>query len=128
MQEKIKQIIARYQEISEEMGKPEVVLDREKYSKLAKEYAELEPIIKKNHIYQRTLAQLEDTRHILANENDEELKELAREELEKLEQQVEALEREIHALLIPPDPNDEKKCGHGNPSWYGRRRSRHLCG
>lgn len=108
MQEKIKQIIARYQEISEEMGKPEVAVDREKYSKLAKEYAELEPIIKKNQIYQRTLSQLEDTRHILDNETDEELKELAREELEKLEQQVEELEREIHALLIPPDPNDEK--------------------
>jgi peptide chain release factor 1 len=108
MQEKIRQLEQRYQEISEEMGKPEVVTDREQYSKLAKEYASLEPIVKKNQMYQRALGQWEDTRHILENETDEELIELAKEELLKLEQQVENLEKEIHRLLIPPDPNDEK--------------------
>jgi peptide chain release factor 1 len=108
MQEKITQLEQRFHALSEEMGKPEVVTDRELYSRLAKEYADLEPVVKKNQQYQRAVAQLEDTRHILENETDEELRELAKEELLNLEQQVENLEKEIHRLLIPPDPNDEK--------------------
>ena len=108
MQEKIRQIEQRFHDLSAEMGKPEVVTDRELYSRLAKEYSDLEPVIRKNKLYQRAVAQLEDTRHILENESDEELRELAKEELLSLEQQVENLEKEIHRLLIPPDPNDEK--------------------
>src|SRR4030042_2450785 len=108
MQEKIRHLEQRFHDLSEEMGKPEVVTDRELYSRLAKEYAGLEPLVKKNQLYQRAVGQLEDTRHILENETDEELRELAREELLNLEQQVESLEKEIHRLLIPPDPNDEK--------------------
>lgn len=108
MQEKIRHLEQRFHDLSEEMGKPEVVTDRELYSRLAKEYADLEPLVKKNQLYQRAVGQLEDTRHILENETDEELRELAREELLNLEQQVENLEKEIHHLLIPPDPNDEK--------------------
>jgi peptide chain release factor 1 len=108
MQEKIRQLEQRFHDLGEEMGKPEVVTDRELYSRLAKEYADLEPVMRKNQQYQRAVAQLEDIRHILENESDEELRELAKEELLNLEQQVENLEKEIHRLLIPPDPNDEK--------------------
>ena len=108
MQEKIRHLEQRFHDLSEEMGKPEVVTDRELYSRLAKEYADLEPLVKKNQLYQRAVGQLEDTRHILENETDEELRELAREELLDLEQQVQNLEKEIHRLLIPPDLNDEK--------------------
>ena len=108
MQEKIRQVEQRFHDLSAEMGKPEVVTDRELYSRLAKEYSDLEPVIRNNQLYQRAVAQLEDTRHILENETDEELRELAKEELLHLEQQVENLEKEIHRLLSPPDPNDEK--------------------
>jgi peptide chain release factor 1 len=108
MLEKLKQLEKKYSEISEEMGKPEVVTDHELYSQLAKEFADLEPLIKKAHQYEKFLAQLNDTRKILEEEEDEELRELAREEITKLEETSELLENEIRLLLIPPDPNDKK--------------------
>jgi peptide chain release factor 1 len=108
MIEKLKQLEKRYSEISEEMGKPEVVSNRELYSQLAKEFSDLEPLIKKAQQYERALEQLTDTKKILEDEEDEEIKELAKEELAELEQTTEELENEIRLLLIPPDPNDEK--------------------
>jgi peptide chain release factor 1 len=108
MLEKLKQFEKRYSEVSAEMGKPEVVSNRELYSQLAKEFADLEPLIKKAQQYKNVLEQLTDTRGILEDEEDEELKELAREEVTQLEETIERLEDEIRLLLIPPDPNDEK--------------------
>lgn len=108
MLEKLKQLEKKYSEISEKMGKPEVVTDRELYSQLAKEFADLEPLIKKARQYEKTLAQLNDTRKFLEEEEDEELKELAREEMTQFEETTEQLENEIRLLLIPPDPNDAK--------------------
>ncbi len=106
--EKLKKYLKRYNEISEEMGKTEVVKNHEVYSKLAKEYADLEPIVKKARNYEKAISQLQDTRNMLNNENDEELHELAHEEYEKLEAEVEKLEKEIRILITPPDPNDSK--------------------
>ncbi len=108
MLEKIKQLENRYQELGEEMGKPEVVSDHEQYSKLAKEYSDLEPVVKKGQKYEQILSQLEETRQMLDDDIDDEMEELAREELEKLEGSSEKLEKEIRKLLVPPDPNDTK--------------------
>ena len=108
MLEKLKQVQKRYSEISAEMGKPEVVTDRELYSQLAKEFSDLEPLIKKARQYESVYTQLQDTRKILEDEEDEELREMAREEMATLEEAADQLENEIRLLLIPPDPNDEK--------------------
>ncbi|UCF64793.1 MAG: PCRF domain-containing protein, partial [bacterium] len=108
MQEKLKKLEQRYTQISDEMGKSEVVTDRELYFQLAKEFSDLEPLIKKGRQYEKMLAQLEDARKILEEEEDEELRELAREEVIQLENLTENLENEIRLMLIPPDPNDEK--------------------
>ncbi len=108
MQEKLKKLEQRYTQISDEMGKSEVVTDRELYSQLAKEFSDLEPLIKKGRQYEKMLAQLEGARKILEEEEDEELRELAREEVIQLENLTENLENEIRLMMIPPDPNDEK--------------------
>jgi peptide chain release factor 1 len=108
MLEKLKQLRKRYSELSEEMGKPEVATDHELYSELAKEYADLEFIIQKADKYEKALQQLEDTRNMLEETDDEDFREMAREEIQQLEEKTEALEREIRVLIIPPDPNDAK--------------------
>lgn len=108
MIEKLKKFQNRYQEIAEEMSKPEVVSNHEMYSKLAKEYADLEPVIKKAQQYKEVLHQLKNTEQMLRDETDEDIRAMAHEELEKLEQQVAKLEKEIRLLIMPPDPNDRK--------------------
>jgi peptide chain release factor 1 len=108
MLNKIKQFEKKYEELSEEMGKPEVVSNHDLYSKLAKEYSDIEPIVKKGKKYKRVLEQIENTKNMLKDETDEEMQELAKEELANLEEQFEHLEKEIQFLITPPDPDDEK--------------------
>ena len=90
------------------MANPEVAGDHEKYTKLAREYSELETIVEKYREYRTALEQIDESKSILHESNDEELKELAREELSELQVTIEALEKEIQRLLVPPDPNDFK--------------------
>jgi peptide chain release factor 1 len=106
--EKLKQFNQRFEEISNEMSQSEIISDREQYAALAREYADLEPIIKKGKEYQKVRAQITDTEHLIETENEDEILEMAREELIHLQERAEQLEREIHRLIIPPDPNDEK--------------------
>jgi peptide chain release factor 1 len=106
--EKLKQFNKRFEEISNEMSRSEIISDREQYAALAREYADLEPIIKKGKEYQKLTAQITDTEHLIETENEDEILEMAREELIHLQERAEQLEREIHGLIIPPDPNDEK--------------------
>lgn len=106
--EKLKQFEVRFEEISSEMSQSEVLSDREKYSTLAKEYADLEPVVKKGREHQKIVNQINDTEKIIEEENDEEIVELAKEELEDLNSRAEQLEKEIRKLIIPADPNDEK--------------------
>ena len=106
--EKLKQFNQRFEEISNEMSRSEIISDREQYAALAREYADLEPIIKKGKEYQKVRAQITDTEHLIETENEDEILEMAREELIHLQERAEQLEREIHRLIIPPDPNDEK--------------------
>lgn len=108
MIDKLKQIEKRFLVISQEMGKPEVVSDRNVYSRLAKEYADLEPIIKKSRIFEKITSQIKLTQKMLEEETDEEIRELAREELSQLENQLDSIEKEIRFLITPPEPNDLK--------------------
>jgi peptide chain release factor 1 len=106
--EKLKQFNQRFEEIGNEMSQSEIISDREQYATLAREYADLEPVIKKSKEYQKVMAQITDTEHLIESENDDEIVEMAKEELMMLQERAEQLEREIHRLIIPPDPNDEK--------------------
>lgn len=108
MLEKIEEYEKQFQELNEEMGKPEVVSDHERYSQLAKEYSMLEPIIKKGREYKKILEQIQQTRSMLTTEHDEEMRDMAREELTHLQQKEAKLENEIKTLMAPPDPRDSK--------------------
>lgn len=108
MLDKLKDIEVKFENIALKMAEPEVASDHEKYTKLAREYSELEEIVKKYRIYKKTLEALEESKSILQDSDDEELKELAKDELGELQEAQESLEKEIQRLLVPPDPNDSK--------------------
>lgn len=108
MLDKLNSIEQRYNEIGEMIIDPEVINDREKWQKLMKEHAELEPIVLKYREYKKVLDSLEEDKEMLKDKLDDEMRELVKEEIKELEQKEEALREELKILLIPKDPNDEK--------------------
>ncbi len=106
--EKLKGIEERYVELEEQLADPQVYSDYERYKKLAKEKADIEPIVEKFRELQKVLDGIKEAKEIVESDADEELVELAKEELKELEKQQEELERELKILLLPKDPNDEK--------------------
>ncbi|MBX6422424.1 peptide chain release factor 1 [Thermosulfurimonas sp. F29] len=105
---RLAEVERRYRELSEELSDPALFSDRERYARLAREHAELEPVVEAYREYQRILKELAENKELLEEEKDEELRELAREEIKQLEERLEVLEKEIPLLLLPRDPNDEK--------------------
>ncbi len=103
--EKLQPFIKRYEEINRLLSSADIAKDIKKMTQLSKEQAQLEPIVEKAKEYLHVLEQIEQNRSLL---EDEELADLAKEELKGLEQKKEELENEIRLLLIPKDPNDEK--------------------
>jgi len=108
MFERLEQIEARYEELTQAMLSPELVSDSAKYQKTAKAQAELTPIVEKIREYKQIKSGIEDSRAMLANEADAEMKAYAQEELTGLEARMTATEEELKVLLLPKDPNDEK--------------------
>lgn len=98
----------KYEEIGQQMTDPEVIADMKKFVALNKEYKELQPIIESSEQYRTAIANLQEAKDILANEKDEEMREMARDEVSVLEPRIEGLEEEIKLLLIPKDPQDAK--------------------
>lgn len=98
----------KYEEIGQQMTDPEVIADMKKFVALNKEYKELQPIVETSDKFRTGLANLQEAKDILANEKDDEMREMARDEVATLEPMLEALEEEIKLLLIPKDPQDEK--------------------
>ncbi len=105
---KLQEIEDRYLEIEKQLADPDVYSDYEKFKKLAKEKAELEPIVEKFREFKEVMERVAESRQIIDEEEDEELVELAKEELKELEKRQEELEKELKVLLLPKDPNDEK--------------------
>ncbi|MCD8172728.1 MAG: peptide chain release factor 1 [Alistipes sp.] len=98
----------KYEEIGQQMTDPEVVNDMSRFIPLNKEYKELQPIIEASETYRLAVANLQEAKDILSNEKDDEMREMAREEVAELEPRIEKLEEEIKLLMIPKDPQDEK--------------------
>jgi peptide chain release factor 1 len=98
----------RFQELEERLGDPEVIRNQDEYQKLRKEHAELTPLIETFQRYRQVTRELADSQGLLKEETDEELKALAREEIQSLKEQAARLEEEMRLLLLPKDPNDEK--------------------
>jgi peptide chain release factor 1 len=106
--ERLEGVKLRFEEISQQLIDPEVTNDVKRYVKLTKEYRDLEPIIQTLEEYKNVLSNIDQAKDILANEKDEELREMAKSELDELTLKVEPLEESIKILLLPVDPEDEK--------------------
>lgn len=98
----------KYEETGQKLTDPEVIADVKQFVQLNKEYKELEPIIETSERYRTALANLAEAKDILANDKDEEMREMARGEITELEPAIEQMEEQIKLLLIPKDPQDSK--------------------
>lgn len=104
---KLEAIKARFEEVGRLIVQPEVVADHRQFSKLSKEYSDLEAIVKVYNRQQEIESNLEFNREILS-EGDAEMKELAKLDIEELEAEKQTLAEELKQLLIPKDPEDDK--------------------
>ena len=106
--EKILGLQEKYEDLQKQLSDPEVISDMKKYVQLNKEYKELAPIIKAGIEYKKMMDDYDSAKEILATEKDEELREMAKEEVADIEQKIPAVEENIKLLLIPADPQDSK--------------------
>src|SRR4030042_1888800 len=98
----------RFEEVEARLGGAEAISVQEEYQKYRKEHADLAPLIQAFRHYRQVQKEMADSQAILKEEADEELKALAREDIETLKEQETALAEELRLLLLPKDPNDEK--------------------
>ncbi len=98
----------KFEGISQQISDPAVMSDMKKYVSLNKEYRELEPIVDAGDKFRKMIEDLEAAKEILQNEKDEELREMAKEEITSIEERIPAAEAELKLLLIPADPQDAK--------------------
>jgi len=108
MFERLDQIETRYEELTQALASPDIAGDSSKYQKTAKAHSELLPIVEKYREFKDLKRGIEESRAMLADESDDEMKAYAQEELNKLEERVVQVEAELKVLLLPKDPNDEK--------------------
>jgi peptide chain release factor 1 len=108
MFERLNQIEARYEELTRMLASPEVIADSSKYQKTAKAHSDLTEIVEKYREYKDLQRGIQESRAIIAEESDAELRDYAQEELTRLEERLKQVEEELKVLLIPKDPNDEK--------------------
>lgn len=109
MLEKLEAIKARFEELSVALSNPEIVSDNKKYRQLSKEYRDLEKIVNARNTYAKLLDDIEFNKEVL-NSDDEEMRDLAKDELPQMLEQKDQQERQIRNMLIPKDPQDEKNC------------------
>ncbi|WP_278682531.1 peptide chain release factor 1 [Paraclostridium bifermentans] len=108
MLNKLEVLEDKYKELSEKIADPEIINDQKVWQKFIKEHAEVEPIVMKFREYKDVMNAIADSKTILQEESDEELRELAKMELSEMEEKVEPIEEELKILLLPKDPNDDK--------------------
>ena len=108
MFDKLEDIVLRLEEVLNQLQEPDVASDQNRFRKLMKEQAELTPIVEAYKEYKACKQNIEDSLELLNEESDEEMRELAKEELNESKARVEELENELKILLLPKDPNDDK--------------------
>ncbi|MEO9805381.1 MAG: peptide chain release factor 1 [Reichenbachiella sp.] len=108
MVEKLEEIKHRFEEVGQLIVQPDAMSDMAHYSKLSKEYKDLEKIVNKYEEYKNVLENLASSKEILETEKDPEFREMAKLELDELEPKKAQMEEEIKQMLIPKDPNDDK--------------------
>lgn len=108
MLEKLKTVVARFDEVDRSLADPSVINDREKYRTLSKEHSELQPIVQAYQRWQQVQQGIADAKHLLTESTDREMNELARHEIDSLTAEEGQLHEELMMLLLPKDPNDDK--------------------
>lgn len=107
MLDMLRSIKERWEFISQQMTDPQVISDIPRYSKLSREYKELGRIVKAYEQYKNLLSNIEHSREVLSTDKDDELRQMAKTDLEELTGRQQILEEEIKQLLIPKDPEDD---------------------
>jgi len=108
MFERLDQIEIRYEELTQALLSPEITNDSAKYQKTAKAHAEIAPIVEKYREFKDLTKGIAESRAVLADEKDADMRAYAEEELTKLDARIMIVEEELKVLLLPKDPNDEK--------------------
>lgn len=106
--EKVMSLQDKYDRLQAQLSDPEVISDMKKFVQLNKEFKELSPILKAGNEYKKVLEEYEMAKDIIANEKDEDLREMAKEEIAEIEPKLPDMEQNIKLLLIPADPQDSK--------------------
>jgi peptide chain release factor 1 len=105
---KLEGLRRKFEEIGQQITDPAVMTDMKRYVSLNKEYRDLEPLVEAYDKFKNILSNISSAKSILATEKDEEMREMAKMEIETLEHEQEELETEIKLLLVPADPQDTK--------------------
>ncbi len=108
MFEKLESVVEKYDELTVKVADPDVIANQEVWQKSMKEMGEIEPVVRKYKEYKEAFEALEFAKDMVENEDDEELRDLAKAEVSEQEDKLEQLTSELKVLLIPKDPNDEK--------------------
>ena len=108
MFDKLEDLLHHYEELMNTLSEPDVANDPKRFQKLMKEQSDLAPIVEAYTQYKQAKQSIEDSLLMLEEESDEEMRELAKEELSDAKNQVEELENKLKILLLPKDPNDDK--------------------
>lgn len=127
MFEKLDGILERYDEIMEQLNDPNVVSDQSNFRKLMKEQSDLAPIVELYRKYKEAQETIQDSLAILDEESDEEMRELAKEEMNEAKASIPEMEEQLKILLLPKDENDDKNVVVEIRGGAGRRRGSPVC-
>jgi peptide chain release factor 1 len=108
MFERLDQIEARYEELTSALASPDIMNDSARFQKTAKAHAEVAPIVEKYREYKDLTKGIAESKAMLVDEKDPEMRAYAQDELKQLEERVKTVEEDLKVLLLPKDPNDEK--------------------
>src|SRR5215467_2313637 len=108
MFERLDQIESKYEELTQALASFEIVNDSARYQKTAKAHSEITGVVEKYREYKDLKQGIAESRAMLTDEKDPDMRAYAQEELDRLELRVKAVEEELKVLLLPKDPNDEK--------------------
>ena len=108
MFDRLESVVHKFQKLEEDMGNPDLLSNQKEYQQVAKERSELAPIVEKYAHYKRLKEQVQENQTLLEREEDPEMREMIRDEIDSLKDQLERTENGIKLMLVPKDPFDDK--------------------
>src|SRR5215510_1297917 len=103
--EKLRGIVAKHEEMSRQLADPAVVADLSAYRTLSKQYAQMGPLVETYATYRKTASDYNDAKDLLSTSSDADMRAMAQDEIKALEERLSGLETELKVLLLPSDPN-----------------------